>query len=72
MKTDILGRELSVGDFVTCDTYVFKIIKFTPKMVSVQYAKSSGSKLIHKYGRELTLVPESDVLMWLLKQPAKK
>ena len=82
MHKDILGRGLSVGDFVTCDINVYRIEKFTTKMVTVVLAlapktlpiknPTKKSNPIHKYSSELTFVPEQDVILWLLKQPTKK
>ena len=76
MHHDILGRELSVGDFVTNDHRVYRIEKFTAKMVTVTPACSGTPgiimngkyKPIHKYSSELTLVPEQDVMLWMLKK----
>jgi len=69
MHHDILGRELSVGDFVTNDHRVYRIEKFTAKMVTVTPALApKNPNLIHKYGSELTLVPEQDVMLWMLKK----
>ena len=73
MKVDILGRELKVEDCVSVDSRVYRITRFTAKMVALLPLKSShtktwGRKETMKYASDLTLLPEEAVTFWLLKQ----
>lgn len=71
---DILGRELEIGNCVTVDSKVYKITRFTPKMVAVEGLTSKTKRPSYrkrellKYASDLTLVPDDAVTMWLLKQ----
>ena len=72
MVVDIIGRELAVGDCVSWEGGVYKIKKFTPKMVAIENLRPmrwSKSGPCHKYASELTLLPEQDVMLWILKNP---
>jgi hypothetical protein len=68
MQVDILGREIKIGDCVTYDREVFKITRFTAKMVEIERFKSryKNKKLV--YAADVTIVPEEAVTFWLLKQ----
>jgi len=63
---DILGRPLAVGDFVSFDTSVFEIVRFTPKMVGLSQLGSRYGRKPLKYSNELVLLPPQDVTVWLL------
>lgn len=71
MQVDIIGRELAVGNFVACEGNVWKIEKFTPKMISLSRIKKSITRWdkakAHKYAHECSLLPEHEVLLWILK-----
>ena len=68
-QTDIIGRELNVGDFVSTGCDVCQIVKFTAKMAVVKKVDPpSPNAVYHKYGTELTKLPEADVLLWLIKK----
>lgn len=71
---DILGREIKLGDCVTVDSKVYRITRFTKKMVALEGLNSTSkraawrSRELMKYSHDVTLVPEQDVMLWLLKQ----
>lgn len=70
MVFDILGRELKIDDCVVHDRSIYRITRFTTKMVGCAPIRSSYRKKDSlKYASELTLVPAEDVSWWLLKNP---
>jgi hypothetical protein len=68
---DVIGRPIEVGDWVSFlmrgfgNIGVGKILRLTPKMVSVSVKNSDRSYSV--YENNVTLLPPADVMMWLLK-----
>ena len=69
---DVIGRPIAVGDWVSflvkgrSDVGVGKILRITPKMVSVTWKTTDRSYSV--YEDDITLLPPADVMMWLLKK----
>jgi len=72
---DCIGRDLVVGDHVcfaptgTRHLRVGKIIKFTKKMMHVEYKYSATSKNYtksHIYSEDSALLPPTDVMIYLM------
>lgn len=69
---DVIGRPIAVDDWVSyCSpgyktTGVGKILRITPKMISVTLKNTDRSYSV--YECDTTLLPPSDVMMWLLKK----
>ena len=70
MHLDIIGRELTVDNFVIADRSLYKITKLTPNMVRLEKVFKSryGSNKKLLYAKDLTLVPEHEVLIYMLKK----
>jgi hypothetical protein len=67
---DIIGRDLKVDDYVSAvnghNMVVAKILKLTPKMVSLQ--KLNDRSKFNRYPQETTLLlPIEDVVFYVLK-----
>lgn len=79
---DILQREVKVGDFVvtreihgdSSSLTIRRVVKFTAKQVGLgqlngEKPKSSWRKeLMYRSGGDFVIVPEDDVLLYLLKK----
>ena len=68
---DVISRPLKVGDYVVYYNHIYKILAFNDKRneVTIFLAKPSPStKKMYRLSYELTLLPEHDVLLWLLKK----
>lgn len=72
---DIVDRPIHVDDFVAFYTNVYKVIslgKPNPQgsaQVRIKLAEpSKTTKSVVKYSRDMCVIPESDVIMWLLKK----
>lgn len=69
---DVIGRPIAVDDWVSYrspgwkTTVVGKILRITPKMISVTWKNTDLSYSV--YECDTTLLPPSDVMMWLLKK----
>lgn len=68
---DIIGRPLNVGDHVVFYDNIYRVVGFKGKRdVQIFLINPSvTSKKIWVLHRRLTLLPEQDVIMWLLKKP---
>jgi hypothetical protein len=72
---DIVDRPIKVNDFVVFYSNVYKVIGLgTPNQhgsgqVRIKLADpSKTTKSVVKYSRDMCLIPEHDVTMWLLKK----
>ena len=70
IHTDIIGREISVGDIVSAyyskRLLVCKVTKLNPKMIQMQPFKIKYK--INRYANEVTLLPIQDVTSYILKE----
>ena len=83
MTTDMLGRKLSVGDYVICYNGLYEVLelpkprqKYNVLAQQLQMdqqvkiclvIKSKSTRPITRSTCELCLVPKEDVMVWLLK-----
>ena len=67
---DIIGRPLKVGDHVVYYNHIYKILEFNKRKEAIIFlAKPSPTtKKSAHLPQELTLLPEADVLFWLIKR----
>jgi hypothetical protein len=69
---DVIGRPIAVNDWVSYlvrgrhDIGVGKILRITPKMISVSWKDTDRGYSV--YEDDITLLPPEDVMMWLLKK----
>lgn len=84
MATDILGRELAVGDYVMYYNGLYEVLslpdpekkykllgrqlQLDQRVLICLVIKSESTRPIVKLASELCRVPREDVLMWLLKR----
>lgn len=72
MATDIIGRELSIGDYVAFYGAVY-IVKGLPKSHRSNYLAiklenpSKTTKTVLKRGDEMCLITREEALIWKLK-----
>lgn len=70
--TDILGRPVAIGDYVTYhtggDTHVGEVVKLNPRMLTLRRCPKSRWKdrPDHAYAFACTLVPPEAVTLWVL------
>lgn len=69
---DLLGRNLSVGDFVVASTHgnnlgVYSITRLTPRMVRVKKLKKSYDRPLYPE-QVVKLIDEKELTMLLLKE----
>ena len=65
---DVIGREISVGDFVFHYNFIYKVLavgNFAVTMMIHPPSKTSKKKTI--MSRECCLLPPEEVTMWILK-----
>lgn len=69
---DIIGRPLKEGDHVAFFNNIYRIVGFRGKTETfIMLAKPSPTTRKRPcLTRSLILLPEQDVIMWLLKKPA--
>ena len=72
---DIVDRPIKVDDFVVFYSNVYKVMGLGKPnaqghgQVRIRLAEPSpSSKPVTKYSRDMCLIPEQDVTMWLLKK----
>jgi hypothetical protein len=74
--TDMLGREIKVGDYVVFTNRVYQVLKVVEKQrhrflrdVNIKLINPSPStRAINKYSQDLVVVPAEDVVFHLLKK----
>lgn len=71
MPADVLGREIEVGDYVMYNASIYRVnaLKGEAK-VAMNYAAGSY-RLVRdkvKKSEECIIVPEADILVWLLSK----
>lgn len=74
MVTDIIGRELNIGDHVVFHNAIY-IVKAFPKKggynsnyIAIKLANpSKTTRAVLKCSREMCLLPKEDILIWKLK-----
>lgn len=72
---DMIGRELSVGDFVAYYSNLYEVKGLGKLSISghgyariMIYPSSKTSKPVTKYTKEMVRIPAEDVTMYLLKE----
>jgi hypothetical protein len=71
---DIIGRELAIGDIVACERAEYRglilatIIKFTPKMVRVEYKLGKETESMLRGPDDLVKMEGPDLTLHLLKK----
>ena len=72
---DIIDRPIKIGDFVTYYSNVYKVLDVAkPNQFGHGIARiklvdpSKTTKSVLKYSREMCVIPEHDVTLWLLKK----
>lgn len=67
---DLIGRELKVGDHVVFYNNVYRILSFRGKHEAVIFLSNPSPTTKKKtcLTKHLALLPEGDVLFWLIKK----
>ena len=72
---DILGRPISVGDFVVFYSNIYEVLrvlkadKYGHGMLLIRLVHTSPTtKSVRKPGGDCCIVPKEDVLLWALKK----
>jgi hypothetical protein len=72
---DMIGRELTVGDFVAYYSNLYEVKGLGKISLSghgyakiMIYPASKTSKPVQKYSKEMVRIPAEDVTMYLLKE----
>lgn len=67
---DLLGREISVGDFVVAPYHnglnIYSVFKLTPKMIKISKIGGSSGRSI--YAKDSLKVDPNELTMYLLKK----
>ena len=73
MATDLLDRELSIGDYVVFHNCIYQVHSIPNteraysrvKIMSINPSKTT--KPVLKYSKELCIIPKEDIIVWKLK-----
>ena len=76
MVTDIIDREIVVGDYVVFTNNIYIVKKVPDKCrpdgagsLRIMLAKPSATtRPVTKYSKDMCLINKDDVLLWLLKK----
>lgn len=68
---DILGNKINLGSVVAFSHHnslaIAKVIKLTPKMISIKRIGGKYKAEHYKYGKDAVVIPDQDAVMYILR-----